>query len=309
LTETSNSADSATDCLRTEISESSLAEIIVTSEIEPVAQRAPSSTEYDSLDEDEDESEVDLVEHQINSEDSDGGKGLMLTWEQQRKLIMSRGRKPQQDIGASVSLKDRMRAFNASSSSMGAAMDSPHALNTSSSSMGAAMDTHVGGNNYMDGVDGAVKEPDVRRGNLKDQKTSLSSSSNATVPGVQTKIHMTSDNITDTGYQQDTAEEELPKAKFEMEIPKNDAEDMSRNEASIEKPNEKVAAIDIKNEALSEDCDGGKGLMLSWEQHRKLIMARGRKPQQDIGASVSLKDRMRAFNASSSSMGTALDDL
>jgi hypothetical protein len=49
--------------------------------------------------------------------------------------------------------------------------------------------------------------------------------------------------------------------------------------------------------------------MLSWDDHRKHIMARGRKPQQDIGASVSLKDRMRALNASNSSFGTATDGL
>jgi hypothetical protein len=99
--------------------------------------------------------------------------------------------------------------------------------------LAAAPDTHVVENDYMGGVEGTLKEPDVCRGNVEDQKTSIASS-NAMASGVQTKIEVTSDSGTNTstGYQQDTADEEPSKAKFEREIRKSDiTQDKSPNEA------------------------------------------------------------------------------
>jgi hypothetical protein len=133
--------------------------------------------------EDEKVVEAQIIEAAASrDDDDDGGKGLMLSWEDQRKIIMSRDRKPQHDIGASISLKDRMRAFNASNSSIGAALDNNQALNTSSSSLratpdmnspyalNAAPDTHDGENNYIRRVEGILKDPDVRRGNLEQEQ-------------------------------------------------------------------------------------------------------------------------------------------
>jgi hypothetical protein len=140
MTETSVSGDSGPYSLRQDISEASflkmMEKIDIANKVEAVEQMAP-LTEYDFEDKDDDfedkedkdevKNEDGQVEHQINnteasSDESDEAKdvrGLTLTWdEQQRRLLMTRDRKPQQDIGASVSLKDRMRAFNAPSFSM-----------------------------------------------------------------------------------------------------------------------------------------------------------------------------------------------
>jgi hypothetical protein len=297
-------------------------------EVEPAVPMVSNSTVLDSEDKkygDNYKYENDFVEQpgdrqtieavEAPSDEPDGGKGLMLSWDEQRKLIASRGRKPQQEIGGSVSLKDRMRALNASITSMRpAATDSPHALNSSSSSLGAPPDNRV------------EEHDDIQS-------------------GVQTKIQVTSvnGNGTNTGCQQDSAQDIPPAAKIEIEMNtrKRDAEDESRSKDAVitqvepavqmvsnstvldsedkkygdnykyendfvEQPGDRqtIEAAEVP----SDEPDGGKGLMLSWDEQRKLIASRGRKPQQEIGGSVSLKDRMRALNASISSMGSHASD-
>jgi hypothetical protein len=48
-------------------------------------------------------------------------------------------------------------------------------------------------------------------------------------------------------------------------------------------------------------------ITMTWEELEKASM-RPHKPQRNIGTSVSLKDRMNAFNASCTSMGGAMED-
>jgi hypothetical protein len=124
-------------------------EAAIVADVEPVVEMVSNSTEYDTEvkyeddDKDKYDDSVEQVAEQravtqravapqiivaapssnVDDDNDDGGKGLMLSWEEQRKLISARGRKPQHDIGGSLSIKDRMQALNASNSSMGAAMD------------------------------------------------------------------------------------------------------------------------------------------------------------------------------------------
>jgi hypothetical protein len=243
-----------------------------------------------------------IKEAEASSEESDGGKGLMMSWEEQRQLIMSRGRKPQQNIGASVSIKDRMRAFNASCSSIGNASSSSMG-NASSSSMGALTDSHLGENDESSRVrkvpgmktkdekltskgqiQATLKEPDVGKDHLEDYEASISSLV------AQIASHSTEYDSED----KDGGDNEA----YQVEHQINEAEGSSEESyggKGLMLTCEEQRQLIKEAEASREESDGGKGLMMSWEEQRQLLMSRDRKPVRNTGATVSLKDRMRAF--------------
>jgi hypothetical protein len=220
-----------------------------------------------------------------------------MTWEELEKASM-RPHKPQRKIGASVSLKDRMRSFNASCSSMGGYTDSQFGEDYESNSKGELQAT--------------LKESDVGNDDLEDYEASMSSL-NAMIPGVQTKNQVTTGNGADTDYQQDNiAEEKPPELKAQKDSPKGNAEDMSRNKDTLENTHIKTKEIrgsDATDKKPKMRANDDRALTsMTWDELEKASM-RPHKPQRKIGASVSLKDRMRSFNASCSSMGGATDSL
>jgi hypothetical protein len=124
LDDTSHSTDSALDFSLQDISDSSFGgvvditessfgdEMIVIAEVEAIVQMASNSTEYDSEDEDEDQVEHQINEVEASSEEEPADRPLTQDWDEQCRFLMSGGRKPVRETGATMSLKDRMSAFN-----------------------------------------------------------------------------------------------------------------------------------------------------------------------------------------------------
>jgi hypothetical protein len=274
MTETSVSGDSAPYSLRHDVSEASFLEMMemidIAHKVEAVEQMA-SLTEGDVEDTDEVKQEDEQVEHQINkaeassdeSDEAEDERGLMLTWDEQRQLLMTRDRKPQQDIGGSVSLKDRMRAFNAPSFSiLGAATESPRV-----------------------------------------RSSSMRATTTAAEESLETKVEKESraNDSEDTSHTECAIPEVEPAVQRTSISPEVDSEDKYGDDYKyvndfVEQDGEKKA-VEHQTNKSSDHCGEGKGLLLSWEEQLRILTAKDRKPQQDIGGSVSLKDRMRAFNA------------
>jgi hypothetical protein len=259
--------------------------------------------------------------------DEGDGRSLMMTWDEVMKDSLSQ-RKPQQNIEGSVSLKDRMRSFNASCSSMGGVMED---CEMSMSSLNAVVPsvqtknqvatdngTNTGHQQQKAEVQVTLKESETEADDLGDYEASMSSL-NAIVPSVQTKSQVSTDNGTNTDHQHGTAEEKLPKASAEKDIGKGKTRVKSHNnEDTKDRNNKNLTAAEIKKimggettykqpwtDATNDEGDD-RSLMMTWDELMKASTSK-RNGQKDTGGSLSLKDRMRSFNASCSSMGGATD--
>jgi hypothetical protein len=274
MTETSVSGDSAPYSLRHDVSEASFLEMMEMIDIahkDEAVELMASLAEDDFEDKEEIKNQDEQFEHKINnseassdeSDEAEDQRGLMLTWDEQRQILMTRDKKPQQDIGGTVSLKDRMRAFNAPSFSiLGAATESPRIR---SSTVGATTTA------AEESLETKVKK-ESRANDSED--TSHNESVTPEVepvvqrPAISTEIDSEDKYGDNYKYVNDFVEQDVEREAVQHQINKS-----------------------------SDHSGGGKGLMLSWEEQLRILTARDRKPQQDIGGSVSLKDRMRAFNA------------
>jgi hypothetical protein len=209
-------------------------------------------------------------------------------------------RKPQKDTGGTVSLKDRMNAFNASCGSMGGASFSQLGEMSMTSLDGPVpeVQTENEGTTAKEKstAEDKLKEAEVENESSKDRNEDKPAPEVHTMnePAVRS-TEVTAPKKSNKYVSQYKAKDKLDESK-ETQVKQDDSKDRANCELQSG-----MEDLGIKNtSSISDD----RVLMLSWGE---LVRANAgaRKPQKDTGGTVSLKDRMNAFNASCGSMGGA----
>jgi hypothetical protein len=220
---------------------------------------------------------------------------LMLSWEELVKANAG-ARNPQKDTGGTLSLKDRMNAFNASCGSMEGASFSQLGEMSMTSLDGPVPENEVTTPKEKNAVEDKLKEAEVENESSEDRNEDKPAPEVHTMnePAVRS-TEVTAPKTSNKYVSQCKAKDKVDESK-ETQVKQDDSKDRANCELQSG-----MEDLGIKNtSSISDD----RVLMLSWGE---LVRANAgaRKPQKDTGGTVSLKDRMNAFNASCGSMGGA----